>query len=84
MSWVLSREGGGPAVLEVTSQTFLLAAATASAVSRPMAGGFDGTAKPKVAGEFSKERKKSFRAESGRCRMSPQGKGERGKAAPRG
>lgn len=38
VSWVLSREGGGPAVLEVTSQTFLLAAATALAVSRPVAG----------------------------------------------
>ena len=38
VSWVLRRDGGGPAVLEVTSQTFLLAAATASAVSRPMAG----------------------------------------------
>ena len=30
--------GGGPAVLEVTSQTFLLAAAAASAASRPVAG----------------------------------------------
>lgn len=42
------------------------------------------TAKPKVAGEFSKERKKSLGAKSGHCRMSPQGKGERGKAAPGG